>query len=136
MKLIVDTNIFLDVILQREYLWYASARILDSACTAQHHVLMPAHSAGTIIYIVQKNKDRDTAISALRYCLSVAHVAYIDESTVLSGLELDLHDIEDSFVAAIASREHADFIITRNTKDFRFSPIPALSPEGFFALVE
>jgi hypothetical protein len=43
---------------------------------------------------------------------------------------------EDAVVAAIAQREKADFIVTRNGRHFRNSPVPAVSPADFLALLE
>ena len=52
----------------------------------------------------------------------------MDEATILRGLSYDFKDTEDSFVAAIAERERADFIITNNIKNFALSPIAAVTP--------
>jgi predicted nucleic acid-binding protein len=42
-------------------------------------------------------------------------------------------DFEDAVIAAVAQREGADYIVTRNTKDFIASPVPAITPEDFLA---
>jgi predicted nucleic acid-binding protein len=47
---------------------------------------------------------------------------------------LGFADFEDAVIAAIARREKADYIITRNIKDYSKSPIPAITPEEFLAL--
>lgn len=135
MRLVVDTNVFLDVILRREPLCHASARILDLSQRGCE-LLMPAHSASTILYIVEKQCDRQTALTAFSNCLSVAHVAALDETTILKGLALDFKDPEDSFVAAIAQREQADAIVTNNVTDFAASPVKALTPAEFLAALQ
>ena len=113
-KLVVDTNVFLDVILARQPMCEASASVLDLSSHPEYDILMPAHSAPTIAYIVEANANRAKARQALSLCLGIAHVAALDEATILRGLSYDFKDTEDSFVAAIAERERADFIITNN----------------------
>ena len=127
-KLVVDTNVFLDVILARQPMCEASASVLDLSSHPEYDILMPAHSAPTIAYIVEANANRANARQALSLCLGIAHVAALDEATILRGLSYDFKDTEDSFVAAIAERERADFIITNNIKDFALSPIAAVTP--------
>lgn len=133
MKIVVDTNVFLDVILAREPMCHASAKVLDLSQRDDVELLMPVHSAGTILYIVGKNNNRDVAVKALGLCMGLCRVAALDESTILQGLALNFKDPEDSFVAAIAIREHADLIATNNTKDFPGSPIPAITPAEIIA---
>jgi predicted nucleic acid-binding protein len=45
--------------------------------------------------------------------------------------DLKISDFEDAIIAAIAMREKTDYIITRNTKDFSKSPVPAITPDTF-----
>jgi predicted nucleic acid-binding protein len=137
MRLIIDTNVFLDVILERQPLCEASAAVLNLTSGDDHVLLMPAHAAATIAYIVEVNtKSRGKARQALSLCLGIAHVAALDESVILRGLSYGFKDTEDSFVAAIAEQERADFIITNNVKDFALSPVDALSPAEYLSRID
>ena len=49
------------------------------------------------------------------------------------ALGFSMSDFEDAIIAATALREAADYIITRNTKDFAKSPIPAITPDDFLS---
>lgn len=51
--------------------------------------------------------------------------------SVKNSMLLNFNDLEDSLVSYCAEREKADFIVTRNGKDFLESRIEALSPENF-----
>lgn len=131
-RLVIDTNIFLDVILERKPLCDNSARILALSAQAGFELLMPAHAASTIAYIVESNtKNRDKARQALSLCLGIAHVSALDETVILRGLSYGFKDTEDSFVAAIAERDHASYIITNNVKDFALSPVEAITPTEY-----
>ena len=133
MKLMVDTNVFLDVLLDRAPLVTASSRVLDLSNRKGFELLMPAHAAGTILYIVETNKSRDAAVAALTGCLSIAHVAALDEAAILTGMTYGFHDVEDLFVAALAVRERCDAIVTNNVKDYAISPVPAIAPQELIA---
>ena len=52
-------------------------------------------------------------------------------SDILEAIRMNFSDFEDAVVAATAARENADYIITRNTKDFIKSPVPSISPADF-----
>ncbi len=52
---------------------------------------------------------------------------------LMEAVNMKWRDFEDAVQSAAASRIHADYIITRNTKDFQDSPIPAITPEEYFA---
>ncbi|MDR3161780.1 MAG: PIN domain-containing protein, partial [Spirochaetaceae bacterium] len=52
-------------------------------------------------------------------------------SDIHAALILPLNDFEDAVIAAIAKREKADYIVTRNEADFTGSPVPAVSPANF-----
>ena len=132
-RLLIDTNVFLDVILERGALCEASAPVLDLWSRPGYELLMAAHSAATIAYIVESNRGRDKARQALSLCLGIARVAALDEVAILRGLSYDFKDTEDSFIAAIAEREHADAIITNNVKDFALSSVPAVTPAEYLA---
>ena len=133
MRLMIDTNVFLDVILAREPLVAASSRILELSNRDDVELLMPAHAASTILYIVESNRSRDIAIAALSECLGIAHIAALDEAAILTGMAYDFHDVEDSFVAAVAVRERCDAIVTTNVTDFANSPVPAIATKEFIA---
>ncbi len=50
---------------------------------------------------------------------------------VNAAIASNMTDFEDALVSAIAARCRMDYIITRNTRDFRESPVKALTPQEF-----
>ena len=62
-------------------------------------------------------------------------VARIDNDEVRRALALTLADFEDALIAAAAEAAEATHIVTRNTADFRRSPVKAVTPEEFVRLV-
>lgn len=47
---------------------------------------------------------------------------------------LNFKDYEDAIQCACALRSKADYIISRNTKDFTLSKIPAITPKEFLEI--
>ena len=85
----------------------------------------------TIFSIVRKNKDSAVAREAVAKLLDLVRLADLNERSVLRAMALDFADFEDALVAAVAERENAEVIVTRNVKDFQSSPVPALAPDVF-----
>lgn len=61
----------------------------------------------------------------------IADVLALDIQTALTD---PMPDFEDAVVHAVAARNKADYILTRNTKDFTGSQVPAIKPQDFLKL--
>lgn len=132
----VDINVWLDVILDRQPQASVSAQVLALHHRAGMELFMPAHGAATILYLVGKARDRDEAIRALSLCLGMAGIGALDETAVLKGLAYGFKDVEDAFVAAIAAGLGCDCIVTGIVRDFARSPVPAITPAELLARLE
>jgi predicted nucleic acid-binding protein len=135
MRVLLDSNVIIDVIGRREGFFDDSYSVLRLAAEGRLDAFVPAGSISDIYYIIRRGgKDAATtreAIAALLQLVDICDTAAFDVS---SALTLDISDFEDAILAATAKREGADFIVTRNERDFTDSPIPAISPTGFLAL--
>jgi len=129
MRLLVDINVLLDVALQRPGA-PASARLL-ATCGRQHQAWLAWHSIATLAYLIERQVSAISARDFIRGLLDWAEVATTGKPDALAALELPLTDFEDSLQVAAAMACGAQFIITRNERDFRKSPVLALSPDSF-----
>ena len=73
-------------------------------------------------------KKQLAALTQLIECMDV------QKADVINALSSEMADYEDAVLDAAASRIKADYIITRNEKDFTHSRVPALSPAAFLQL--
>ncbi|MDR2715606.1 MAG: hypothetical protein LBB46_02530 [Coriobacteriaceae bacterium] len=96
-------------------------------------LLLSADAVSTIFYVVAKNRDAQTGRRAVVALLDYVTLAALDERCVLDGLAFDIPDIEDALVAAVARKSGVSAIVTRNAKDFKASPVPAISPRECIA---
>ncbi|WP_010253301.1 PIN domain-containing protein [Treponema primitia] len=136
MKVLVDTNVILDVLQCRGEFYESSYRVIQLALQGRFNCFIGAGAVTDIYYIINKNpgnaqKSRDTIIK-LSTLVGFCDTAAKDINTALS---LGISDFEDAVVAATAYREKADYIVTRNAKDFKNSLVPAVTPEELISIV-
>ncbi|MCX6937884.1 MAG: PIN domain-containing protein [Verrucomicrobia bacterium] len=125
MRILLDTDVLLDVALAREPHLAASAEVLRWA-EAQGTAAVAWHSLPNCAYLL-KNGGRPF----LERLLRIVEVAPVATSEARRALLLPMTDLEDAFQAASALAWDADFIITRNLRHYANSPVPALTPAAF-----
>lgn len=128
MKILVDTNVILDVLCNRKEFVEDSLRIFQ-CCEVQHITgYVSALSIPNIVYIMRKELDPEHIKEILHTLTMVFSVVELRESDLLKAAELSFSDYEDAIQSVCAARVRADYIVTRNEKDFANSPIPPISP--------
>ncbi len=127
-RLLVDLNVFLDVILDREpeadvcaALWAAIER--GHACG-----MVPAHGVTTIFYVLAKARGVEFARRGVERLVSVFGVAPVDEDVVKRALSLAWPDFEDAVCAAAAEASTCDALVTRDPKGYPDPPIAVIDP--------
>ncbi len=132
-RVLFDTNILLDVILNRAPHAKASAAALDLVGQGKVEGYVAGHAVTTIAYLVQRQKGAAEAKKALAHLLSRVRVAPITDAAVRMALSMELGDFEDAVVAASAQEAGCSVIVTRNPQHFRKAEPPAMLPEMFLA---
>jgi predicted nucleic acid-binding protein len=129
MRLLIDVNVLLDVALQRPGA-PASARLL-ALCGRQHEGWLAWHSVATLAYLIERQQTAISGRDFIRSMLAWADIAKTGRPDALAALELPMRDFEDALQVAAAMACGAQFIVTRNERDFKTSPVPALNPDTF-----
>ena len=129
MRLLIDINVLLDVALQRPAA-PMSARLL-AQCGRQHEAWLAWHSISTLAYLIERQASAVSARDFIRGLLGWAQVAATGTQDAVVALDSPLADFEDALQVAAATACGAQFIITRNERDFKKSAVPALSPDVF-----
>jgi len=130
MRVLVDTNVVLDVLLDRQPHAETSAAIWEAIETGVAEGLLSAHAVNTIHYLIRKEKSAFRTRRIISAILRVLGVAAVDDAVIQEALQLPLSDFEDAVTAAAAHQAGCDCIVTRNPKGFRGSPVRPLSPEA------
>ena len=131
MRLFLDTNIFLDVAQQRMPHYLASAQVVNMAHQEGNQAFISWHSLATLFYILSRPWGEAKAKEYLADILQWVELAPTQKSFALEALAMEGRDFEDDLQIQCAIAAQCDFLITRNTKDFQHSLIPAVSPEDF-----
>ena len=118
MKLLVDTNIVLDVILKLEEWAMEGAELLAAIERGKAEGYLAGHSVTTVYYIVARIRDEGIARQAVSDLLDILAVVPPSDAIFRRALTLAMEDYEDAVQAACALRIGADYIVTRNVKDF------------------
>ena len=130
-RVFLDANILLDVVESRPGLVDESTAVLTLAETIHAELHIAWHSLATLYYLMRRGKSEREAMKEIDQILSWASVAPVDAKSPARARLLNFPDFEDAMQCVCAESCLADVIVTRNTKDFRQSPIPVMSPAEF-----
>ncbi len=133
---LIDIDVILDVLAKREPFVGPAARLWAMVERKLVRGYLASHSMTTLYYLIRKGKGGKAAKGSVRDLLSVFEIAPVNRSTLLLALEAGIPDFEDAVQYAAARQVNADFIITRNIKDYAEADIPVASPEIFLATSE
>ncbi|MFA6293356.1 MAG: PIN domain-containing protein [Victivallales bacterium] len=136
MKIFVDPNVLLDVFQERIPQYDASVSIWDMAERGQLSGFVSAISFNNIYYIISRFRDKKHAARAIKLLRGTFSPVPLDEQILNQAIDSKMSDFEDAIQFFSAVHASADFIITRNSKDFPKSGIPVLTPEEFLAILE
>lgn len=125
---LLDTNIVLDVLARREPWAHEAARLLSAAEAGDVVAAIAAHSATTLYYLLAKALGRDAAVAALVRLTQLVDVVPVDRAVILESIALGLRDFEDAVQAICALRIEADYLVTRNGRDFEGAGVTIATP--------
>ena len=118
MKVLIDTNIIVDVALDREPFYAESDRILTFVEEAQIQGYVSASTFSDLYYIIRRDKGRDWTLDFLRQLATFCQVAKVDNSVISMALASNFKDFEDAIQYSSAIVNQIDAIVTRNPRDF------------------
>jgi len=131
MNVLLDTNIVLDVLLDRVPHVHDSGAIWRACDAGRCSGYISATCLTTIYYVVGRSAGRDAALSAVDRCLAAFEVAPVYRETLEAARRLAGADFEDDVQIACAMTSFLDCIVTRDPHGFATSSVPVLSP-GLF----
>ncbi|MBQ7576844.1 MAG: PIN domain-containing protein [Synergistaceae bacterium] len=133
MIVLVDDNVLLDVLQERQPHYNYSNNVWDF-CANGHNIIgyISALTIADIVYIMRKEITYDKIDVLLARVSKVFRVADLTLQDLTTAANMKWRDFEDAVQSAIASRINANYIITRNVKDFQGSKVQAVTPEDYF----
>lgn len=131
MKILLGTNIFLDILLQRSPFFQDSQRIFKMAENRLALGYIAPITINNIAYIARKSRQPDQIRKYIVTIAEIFTICQMNAAVVTKAAALDFTDIEDSLQAAMAESNDCDFIITSNISDYQNSPVPVLTAAAF-----
>lgn len=128
MKVLIDTNVVLDVLCKREGFYEDAARIMKYCEANKITGVISALTIPNIVYIMRKELDAQKTRDVIEKLRLVFTVADLKADDIKKALSMDFKDFEDALQSACASRIKADYIITRNIRGFVNSKVTAIKP--------
>lgn len=130
-NIVVDLNIIMDVFFERMGC-DASRQIIKLGEAGTHRLHTSAHLVTTFGYLLEQAKVPSKAINQhIDWLLQTFHVVPTNSGSLQAALTSQIADYEDAVLANAAKVCHAEVIITRNIKDFRWAEVPAHTPEQY-----
>ena len=128
MKVLIDTNIILDVLCKRPAFYEDSAKIFKLCEVKKISGVISALSIPNIMYILRKELDADKTREILDSLMLIFSVADLKADDLKTAADMRFKDYEDAIQSACATRIKANYIVTRNIKDFSESKVTAIKP--------
>lgn len=127
MKVLIDTNIVLDLLLEREPFVEAAIALFELVEAGQVQGYIAATTITNIFYILRKAQGREAALQAVSRIATGLEICAVDRPTIIQALASNLKDFEDGVQFACAVLNQLDAIATRETPDFAGLNIPVWS---------
>ena len=132
MVVLVDTNIIIDALANREPYADNAKKILEKCAAREVTGILAAHSIPNMFYIFSKNFSQDERRFLLKNLCNIFKISDLNAKKILAALENEKFvDFEDCLQEECAVESMADYIVTRNPADFANSRVKVILPEEF-----
>ena len=131
MKILLDTNIVLDLLMQCELFYEDAVEIFTAIELGKLDGYLCATTITTIYYLVSKNTTKKKTDEIIENLLQLFKIADIDKEVLLLSLKNSGVDFEDSVIYTSAKMFQVDMIISRDKKGFKNSKVEVKTPKEF-----
>ena len=128
-RILLDTNIILDIALKREPHFELSSKIFELIDKKRIICYITASTVTDIYYISRKEKGNEIAIEFISNLIEIVDVIGVDKSIIVKALKSNLKDFEDAVQFSAAECYEIEIIVTRNKSDFLNSGLEILTPK-------
>jgi len=132
-RVLVDTNVVLDVLLARQPFVGAASQLFGLVEHARVEGLLCATTVTTVDYLLMQALPRPDARQALQKLMELFEIAPVTRAILEEALKSRLPDFEDAVLDQAGRLAGAEVIVTRNQKDFRHAALRILGPDEFLS---
>jgi predicted nucleic acid-binding protein len=133
----LDTNVIIDFLANRQPFSIDAAKLFNSTLSGNVNVFISAFSYSNIYYILRQSMPNNEAIKILNDLCELTEIADVTKEVIQQSLHSDFKDFEDAIQHYCAlNQKKIDCIVTRNTKDFKQSILPVMTPKEALSLIK
>lgn len=136
MKILFDTNIVLDVLLDREPFATSAAQLFSKVEKGELFGCLCATTITTIHYLVRKTFGGHQARTHVGSLLSLFEIAPVNRAVLEGALKLDFQDFEEAVIHEASIHAGVQALVTRDFNGFRRTTIPVYSPDELLSALE
>lgn len=134
-QVLFDSDVLLDVLLNRHPFVIDSAKALNTVATDQVEGYLAGHAVTNLYYIMRRQLSSSVAHEKLKLLLQRIQVASVTDSVIRAALQSQMTDFEDAVTSEAAQAAQINLIVTRNISDFEKSSVSALLPGKLLELL-
>lgn len=128
MKILFDTNVVLDVLLNRDPFVKDSSTLVSFVELGYLQGCLCATTITTLDYLISKTYNRKHARTSIEKLLTIFDLASVDAKVIELALNSELKDFEDAVQVYSGVCSKVDGIVTRNPKDYKGIELPVYEP--------
>lgn len=137
MKILVDTNVIADFLMKREPHKTEARRIIALCSDKEIDGYIAAHTIPDLFYILRKDLPLPERRAMLLDMCNIFTVSSLDGTKLIAALrDEDFRDFEDCLQDQCAMSVGADYIVTRNVRDFANARTEAITPSNFIKILQ
>lgn len=128
-NIFMDTNVVIDFLADRQPFSLHAAKLFDLAINGKARIYISAVSYNNIYYILRQSLTNNATLKLLEELAEMTEITDVTDAIIRQSLKTDFKDYEDAiqYYCALSTPE-IDFIVTRNTRDFKKSTLPVFTP--------
>ena len=136
MKIYLDTCVIIDYLANRQPFFKAAEKVFELIASNKIFAYVSSTSITDIYYIIKKNlRDEDETRKLIIDILSLIEIIDTYAYNIKTAFDSKILDFEDALIEELSFQNKLDYIVTRNTKDFRNSRVEIISPAKLIELI-
>jgi len=135
MRVLIDTNIILDVLCNRPDFVHDSSMVMKKCEVGMLDGYISAMSIPNIVYIMRKELTNEKAVEIINNFNLIFNIEDLKAADIAKASALDFSDFEDAIQSVCASRIKAQYIVSRNVRDYKNSKVPVITPSELLRIM-
>lgn len=137
MKIIfLDTNVIIDFLADRQPFSLIAAEIFNASLLGTVKIFVSSVSYNNIYYILRQSLSHNLTIKLLEELSEMTEIVDVTKTVIKKSLNSDFKDFEDAIQYNCAlTISKLDFIVTRDSKDFKKSLLPVMNPQEAMGII-